>query len=312
MALDRIGLLLAKKEGSYGVDPTPAAGTDDILIFDPRPTVDGLPLTRQTLDASLSRRPHVIGRKIFTLDFSTELKGSGTAGTPPEVGVLFEACQMQHTNVPATSDSYAFESSNFDSVTLYFYNDALLHKITGAYGSFELVCPGGEFGRINWHFMGLWNDVTTAAIPGGSVFDTTVPPLLTNAALTVGGFAGNVANFSLNANVRVEESRDLNALTDGLAKLATNGREPGGGFNPLVVPVGTYDVWGLWKAGTEGSLTATFGSAAGNRLKINTAPKLQYTRVGYGVRAGERTFELEYALNRSTAAGDDELVLVYD
>jgi hypothetical protein len=308
MALVRKALLQAKAEVTYGVDPTPAAGTNDILIYDPRISADGLVLTRPTLDASLSRRPHVIGRKLVTIEFSTELKGSGVIDTPPEIGVLLRACQMAETITPATRVRYAFESSGFESVTIYFYNDELIHKITGAYGTWDLAAAAGEFGRINWRFQGLWNDVTTAAIPGGTVFQSTKPPMIQSAALTVGGYVGKIQNFTLNANIGLDESRDLNSA-EGLAKIATLSREVTGTLNPLVVPVATYDPWGLWKAGMEGAMTATFGATVGNRVAIQSAPKLQYTSVGYGERAGERTFELGFALNRSAATGDDELVL---
>ena len=76
--LTRIALALFKNETTYGVDPTPAPATDAVLISDLTMTVDGRVLNRNTLDASLSRRPHVIGRKLINVSFRTELKGSGT------------------------------------------------------------------------------------------------------------------------------------------------------------------------------------------------------------------------------------------
>ena len=141
--LTRRATILAKIESTYGTDPTPVAG-DAVLINNMTIKPNAKFLERNFLRASLSPQAPVVGEKYTEVTFTTELKGSGVATTPPEVGVLFRACAMQET-IGGSSVSYAPEStpSGFESITIYAYLDGLLHKSTGARGTFELQLTAG-------------------------------------------------------------------------------------------------------------------------------------------------------------------------
>src|SRR5262245_61996813 len=104
--LTRLALGLFKAETTFGVDPVPTPAVNAVLIYDLTMTVDGRVLNRQTLDSSLSRRSHVIGRKLVNLSFRTEVKGSGTNATPPEWGILLRAAGFAETVTPSTKVAY--------------------------------------------------------------------------------------------------------------------------------------------------------------------------------------------------------------
>src|SRR5262245_12118198 len=176
--LSRLALRLFKIETTFGVDPIPTPTLNAVLIYDLTMTVDGRVLNRQTLDSSLSRRSHVIGRKLVNLSFRTEIKGSGTNATPPEWGVLLRASGFAETITPSTKVSYNPISTGFESITAYIYWDGILTKVTGMFLDWELNAAAGEYGTIQWRGQGVYNDPTDAAIPGGAVFQTTKPPMV--------------------------------------------------------------------------------------------------------------------------------------
>src|SRR5512146_738858 len=131
-------VILAEKEITYGTDPTPLPATNAILVESPEIEVLGKKLERNYTKSYFGTlAPVNIGEGI-KISFTAELKGSGTAGTPPEIGVLLEACGMTHTNSPGVSDTYDPNSdleSVQGSVTIYFYQHNICHKVTGCRGN---------------------------------------------------------------------------------------------------------------------------------------------------------------------------------
>lgn len=308
--LSRLALGLFKIETVYGTDPTPTPPLNAVLIYDLTMTVDGRVLNRQTLDASLSRRPHTIGRKLVNLTFRTEIKGSGTAATPPEWGVLMRAAGFAETI--STKVSYNPISTGFESVTGYIYWDGILTKVGGLFFDWELNAAAGEYGSIQWRGQGLYRDPTDAAIPSGAVFNTTRPPMVQSALLTLGAFStGVIQALQLRGGNTLAERPDLNS-PEGFKGAVFTGREITGSVNPEAVTEATHPFWANFKSGTEVAMTATFGDTAGNRIKINTAPKVQYGAPNFGDRNGIRTYEVPIFLNRSAAAGNDELIIDSD
>src|SRR5215813_913301 len=307
--LSRLALGLFKVETTFGVDPVPTPATNAVLIYDLTMTVDGRVLNRQTLDSSLSRRPHVIGRKLVNLSFRTEVKGSGTAGTPPEWGILMRASGFAETISAGVKVGYNPISTGFESITAYIYWDGTLTKVTGMFLDWELTAAAGEYATIQWRGQGVYNDPTDAAIPSGSVFQTTKPPMVQSALLTLGAFStGVIQALSLRGGNQLAERPDLNS-PEGFKGTLFTGREITGSVNPEAVTEATHPFWANFKAGTEVAMTAQFGSVAGNTIKINTAPKVQYGAPNFGDRNGIRTYEVPIFLNRSAATGNDELII---
>jgi len=96
-------VVLAKIESQENVDAAPVASEDAILVSNVAPTVETQELERNTYRKSLSKQASVIGRKTAQITFDKELKGSGSAGTAPEIGKLLRACGMSETYVPDTA-----------------------------------------------------------------------------------------------------------------------------------------------------------------------------------------------------------------
>ncbi|MBL6600278.1 MAG: hypothetical protein ISP41_15440 [Alphaproteobacteria bacterium] len=79
----RNAVLLYKEEVAEGVDPTPTAGTDAVLVEDV--SLDFNPTIVQTneVTGSLDSRGPITGGMTASLGFSVYMKGSGVAGNAP-------------------------------------------------------------------------------------------------------------------------------------------------------------------------------------------------------------------------------------
>ncbi len=90
-------VVLAKKEVTFGVDPTPSASTDALEVSDPAFTIDPQILERNNVADDLSPFANIIGRKQASMTFTAELKGNGLHTTgltanAPLIAKLFEGC----------------------------------------------------------------------------------------------------------------------------------------------------------------------------------------------------------------------------
>lgn len=99
--LTRRAVVQAAMETTYGQAAT--VGADDgVLVSEPTFTVDPSVLERDFTRDSLSQTPHIIGRKIASMEFSTELRGNGkqNSGDPNDAAIitrLFRACGYELT-----------------------------------------------------------------------------------------------------------------------------------------------------------------------------------------------------------------------
>lgn len=106
--LSRRTLLLAKIEATPLIDALPSHLTDALLVEDPQFSTDLQVLERNFARDDLSPMAHVIGRKLASMTFTTELKGngkvqSGDLNDAPMVAKLMQACGYQ-LNPLATID----------------------------------------------------------------------------------------------------------------------------------------------------------------------------------------------------------------
>jgi hypothetical protein len=103
--LTRKAVLLADIEDTYNSEKS--LSTDDgFLVQDPDYQVEPNLLQRNFARASLSALPHVVGRKLARMTFTTELRGngiqdSGDADDAPIITRLFRGCGYSMTAMPA-------------------------------------------------------------------------------------------------------------------------------------------------------------------------------------------------------------------
>ena len=98
----RNAVVLAKVEGTAGVDSSPVAGTDAILVENP--TIRFNPNIVQTneVTGSLDGRGAIVGGMTAEIGFDVYMKGAAAPGTSgPEWGKLLLACGWSETKTAA-------------------------------------------------------------------------------------------------------------------------------------------------------------------------------------------------------------------
>lgn len=306
--LSSLHLILAKIETTYGIDPVPTPGANAILVSNltVSPVIEKN--ERNPLSASLS--PFLPGKPrigLIEVKFATELKGSGAATTPPEVGPLLCASALSET-IGGSDVTYQPISTNLKSITIYAYLDGELHRVTGCLGTLELLLEAGKTGVINFSFKGLGPVPIDAAILSGAAYDDTKAPVVESIAFSIGGYSPVASKFQLALNNNLTTRDSFNGA-GGYAGVGITGRKTAGSFDPEAVTRATNDFWQIMADVSPGSLTATIGSVAGNRIVL-TAPDVVYDSIAWGDRNGIRIYDIPLSFNRNI--GDDEIVIKFN
>ena len=301
-------LILAKIESTYGVDPTPVANTNAILAEIADISIVSRSLERNNAKSYFGQLAPVNIGDGLKLDFTTEVKGSGAAGTAPEIGVLFRACNYTETVVAVTSVTYDPNSNVLDSesITLYFYQDGIRHKLLGARGTFSFEANAGEYGKVKWSFTGLYAGPTDTALATGT-YNSTLPPRFVSASFALDSYAFVISNLKIDAGNTVVERKDANNAT-GISAYFIRERKVTGEIDPEAVTVATKDIYTMWSASSRVAMTATLGATAGNICTI-TGPKVALSDIKYGERNGLLTTTLPLVFTPN--AGNDELKIAF-
>jgi len=308
--LDRRAVILVKDESVYNTDSAPVAGTDAIMSEDFTWSFSNSRMhQRKPVRATLAAMKPIYAGTLITVSGKTEIKGSGAAGTAPEIAPLMRASGWGETIVASTSVTYKPTSTqaNIKSSTMYFYDDGLLLKITGARGKTNVDLSVGSVGYLMWEFTGHFVSVTDVALPSAT-YDSSVPAALLNVPFAADTYAAVIAKLAFDLGVEVSMPESM-AATDGYGEITIVGRNVTGSFDPARVLKATYDFIGKWQTGAAMALdTGLIGGTAGNRYQL-TMPAFAYTEVGRGNRNNVGTYEMKFAAAES--AGDDEVSLAF-
>ena len=303
-------VILAKVETVYGTDSVPTGALNAILCGDLDYDVIDVKVERNNIKPNFGAQRFVAIGEGQKLSFSVELKGSGVAGTAPEIGPLLRACAFTQTIQAAVSVTYAPNSSSTgEALTLYYYLDGLLHKITGCRGSFSLAdAKVNQYAKLKFEFTGLYAGPATVVLPAQTP-NSTVPPLFRSAAFALDTYAAVIDGISIEVKNDVAKRADVNSAT-GVLEWFIKDRDVSAKIAPEMVLPATKDFWTMWSSGAAYAMTCTIGSVAGNRCLI-TAPAVQLDKLKYGDRENIVTAELPLVLTPTTA-GNDEIVFLFN
>ena len=297
-------LLLAKIEATKGTDSVPVVGTNAVRIKSGKISIPTEALARTTVKQTMGPLKHLIGKQIMQLEIEVELQPSGAAGTAPMVGVLLLGCATLETIVASTSAAYEPETtpSLQKSLSMYWYEDGLLYKLLGAVGKASFDASIGTVGGFKFTFMAAYAVPTAVSCPSGAVYQSSAPLVMSNADVINDGAAIKVGAFGFDDSTDVQHH-----YTTGNSEFVVAGRTPK--MKLTKDSVSTAAEWAALTAGTDVSMSATFGATAGNRL-IFTAPVARRESVTPAQRADRNTQEISYGLYES--AGDDAFKFLFN
>lgn len=310
MPLTRREAVLLKLETTYGTDAVPTGSTDALEIAEPATNVgeSARMIDRPLVRPFLGMKKSLFGGTLQSVSFKCELKGSGTAGTPPAIGKALQCCGLSETIVALTSVAYKPVSGGASqkSGDIYYYQDGVLHKMSGARGNASFDISVGQVPMVTFTFTGHTISFTDASLPAVT-FEATIPNPVLGATFTIGGYAAVINAMSFDLGNKVSAVGSVTAL-DGFGEVRITDRNVTGSLDPELVLVATHDVITRWKSRTEQALVYTLPGTAGNILSV-TAPKVVYGPPTQGDREGIRTWSTPFMMVDN--AGDDEVVLTF-
>lgn len=306
--LSRKRLILIETESVYGTDPTPT-GVDAVLVSD----LNIVPMQSDVVSRDLIRpylgaSEQLLANTRVECTFSVELAGSGAAGTAPQYGKALMACGLSETVSAGVSVTYAPVSSSFSSITIYYNIDGVLHKVTGARGTFTMSASVGEIPRLNFTFTGVYNAPTDTAAPSVTYANQATPRVFKN---------GNTTDFQLLSYVGCLQSvefdlgntlvyRDLISCTKQV--LITDRAVSG----TVVIEAPTITAKDYFTAaltdGTLGNLLFQHGQTAGNIVDF-ASTRVDIGDPSYADQDGIHMLSIPFTCVPSTA-GNDEFSLV--
>lgn len=307
--LSRKRLILAKTETTYGTDPTPTGAANAILVRNLEITpLQADTVTRDLIRPYLGNSDQLLAQTRVEVTFEVELAGSGAAGTAPAYGPVLKACGLSETVSASTSVTYAPVSSSFSSVTIYFHNDGIRHKVTGCRGTFELSAEVGQIPVISFTMTGIYNAPTDEALPTPTYANQVAPLIFKN---------GNTSNFTIFSYSGCLQSLSFQIANEvvyrelvGCTKesLIVN-RAPAGDVVIEAPSIATKDFFTIATGSATGSISFQHGATAGNIVTFTTA-QADIANPSYSDQDGIQMLNLPYVAV-PTSAGNDELSLVY-
>ncbi len=301
-------LILAKVESTYNVDPTPTPAADAVLVEELTWQNENLKMIeRPAVRPSLGMLQQVYGGRLVTVNFSAEVKGSGAAGTAPEIGALLRACGLGETIVASTSVTYAPVSTALESATLYVYEDGKRIVVTGCRGNVSFALEAGNRVMASFSMTGHVAAQTDVALPAPT-FDTTAPVPFIGGGFTVDAFSAVISSLSFDLANTLAMPESVNGV-DGFDEITIVGRDVNGSINPLDELVATEDFIGNFTAGAAMAIaTGAIGATAGNILNIDM-PAVYYRDATPADRDGLAALDLPFGASESTT--DDEVSIAF-
>ena len=208
----------------------------------------------------------------------------------------------------AANVGYRPVSSSFSSATIYYNNDGILHKITGARGTFTITGSVGEIPVIEFTMIGIYNAPTDTAAPTAT-YSNQADPLIFKAdntsAFTVYGYAGCLMEFSFDiANETLY--RELVGCTKEVI-ITTRAAE--GELKIEAPTIAQYDFFTAALATATGVVTLMQGTTAGNRVTV-VLPSISLSNPAYEDEDGIQMLGLPYVAIPTTI-GNDEISLTF-
>lgn len=308
--------ILAKIETTTGTDAAPAGATDAILASN----FTSNPLAATYVDRALVRpflgtSDRLIGYTYKELSFDVEIAGSGAAGTAPAWGKLLRGCAFAEVITAGQRVEYNPISTGFESLTLYYYDDGLLHKLLGARGTVQFKLPVGQKPIMSFKFTGFDGGDTAVSNPTLTLTAWQPPVAVTNAnsgQLNLGGtyatgaITGGTSYASQGLDANLAGKVVYNELV-GTSSVDFTDRDPSGKIVLDLTAAQEVALYSTVKGMTKQGLGMTQGTVAGNKF-LFYAPGAQLMNPSKQDMNGRRL--IGFDVDFTPVSGNDEMRIV--
>jgi hypothetical protein len=299
---------LCKTESSYGVDPTPTAGSNGILVRELNiEPVQSDEVSRDLVRNYLGNYETLLANTRVNVTADVEMVGSGSAGTEPAYNPLLKACGLAVTTVSSTSNTYAPVSTSFGSCTIFCNIDGVRHKVTGCRGTFSINCELNEIPVISFSMTGIYNAPTDQAVPAPT-FNATKPLLFKSgntSAFSLFGYGGALQSWSFDMSNEVIYRETIG----GTKEVMITDRKPSGSASVEAVALSAHNFFTDATGSSTGTNTFLHGTTAGNKVTIS-CPQTDLGAPTYEDSDGVQMLNLPFVATPTTA-GNNELSIAY-
>jgi hypothetical protein len=307
--LRRKSVFAAKVETTVGTAEslTSAEGVFNARDFDIQPNIA---VTRREGQGGFNYLAGIPEGMQGTAKIVHDLAYNGT-DIPTWASVLLPACGWVDTAgvfSPVTQGPGG--AAGVKTLTIGHYKDGKRALLSGAMGTFKIVCPTGKLAYIEFTFTGKYstNETDTAII--APTYPTTLPMRFAAGALTWNSVALCTSNVEVDAGNSVVMRECVNATDrSGFVSAIVTNRQPVITADPESVLVATQDREAHWLSSLPYALSITVG-ASGSSIVI-AAPKAQLENKQQGNRNDMMTDDLTW-LATAGAAADTELTITFD
>jgi hypothetical protein len=276
MLFERNQVVLAKGEGATpGTDASPT-GTDAIKCGLVDVTVDGKQLNDLAVRSSISAEPRRFVNKTVRISIPVAVKGSGAAGTAPEIDPLLQACALKATTSAGVSVAYTplNTAADMKTCTIYVYKDGLVIKAVGCMGELTFNGQAGEFATFTFDMQGKFASASDASNPTPT-YDDVDPIEVKTYGFSFGSYNDAVArNFGFTSGNNLVSRPNINAA-DGLEPFMVTARDPQWSSTIEAVLEVTNTFWGDFIDRDTVALDFAHGTVAGNTVEF-AAPAANY------------------------------------
>lgn len=204
-----------------------------------------------------------------------------------------------------TAVVYTPVSASFESVTLYYNVDGVLHKATGCMGTFDISAAVKNIPTFKFTFTGLYNDPADDAAPSVD-FSAFQIPYLVNTQNTPGftlfSYSGLLESMSMSLANQVSYITLV-----GSESVKILDRKPGGNFLFEAPTIATKDFFTLVSENTSGAMQFIHGPANGHKVQLD-APSVLLGNPSYQDSNGVQMLSVPYTA-QPTSLGNDELTI---
>lgn len=310
-------VILAKVETTAGTDAVPTGSADAVLVSNMSIT----PLEAQSVNRDLVRgyfggSEQLVATAYVKCGFTVELAGAAAAATAPQWGDLLLGCGMAEALLTTPNRvEYTPVSSALKTLTIYYYDDGVLHKLLGAMGSVKISAKIGDRPTLQFDFTAIDGGISAAAnaTPTFTAWKTPLAMTKVNVVdITLGATysAGVISGGTVYASQGLE--LDLGNTVNYVPLLSServdiSQREVSGNMQLDLTAANEVTFMATVKANSTQSLALTIGTATGNKIIIH-APAVQIIKPAKAEVNGSRLVGYELRLVPTAAgSGNDEL-----
>jgi hypothetical protein len=217
-------------------------------------------------------------------------------GTPtsPATGTITAGISAVYTPV----------SSAFPSLTLYYNVDGVLHKITGARGSFEASINVKQLPVLKFNFTGIYNSPSDTSAPTCDFSAFQIPKVANTqntTAFSLMSYSGLLEQMTLNLGGDVQYRTLI-----GSESVLFVDRKPSGTFVLEAPTIAAKDFFTAAKDGTVGTMSITHGTVGGNKVKLDAA-RISLGNPNYQDSQGVQMLSIPFTA--APSSGNDEITI---